>query len=160
MKTILLTSLFSILVACGGPEGREIHSSTSSTDNKPIAGDIHPGTFKLYLISRQIPTPNCDVYTVLELANGFSGPVATLSNAVTGPCEIAVDSTPRVFNVNEIAGDCGSRHYAGTGIQITDNRGRLCEDLIEADLITKEVTDSEEERLETTTFFSFDTPRA
>ena len=114
------------------------------------------GQFKVYERSRAVPSGSCDLHTRLILANGIAGPIASLANAVSGPCEIKVDETERTFNLQEVAGSCGTRRYLGTDIEVIDNRARYCEDVIGADVVVNEVTTSVEERLVTTTFYSFD----
>lgn len=82
--------------------------------------------------------------------------MATMARAVSGPCEIKVDETERSFNLQEMPGACGTRRYVGLDVELLGNRARYCEDVIDADLVVKEVTTSVEERLVTTTFYSFD----
>lgn len=155
MKNSILTAILGaiLLSACGEAPTA---APTSTIKSQPASGNIRQGAFKVYQTSRAVPDTACDIYTRLVLANGITGPVASLESAVSGPCEMTVNGTTRTFNLTEIASECGTRHYQGDGIAIIDNRGRFCEDIVEADLIVKEASTSVEEMIVTTTFYSFD----
>jgi hypothetical protein len=153
MKSTILTTILSSLIftACGtAPE------SSQTLDAASDHGSIDAGEFRVYETARQTPILGCDVYTKLSLANGIAGPIATLEKTVEGPCEIAIDRAVRVFDLKELGNDCGSRHYEAGGFLLVDNRKRTCKDMIDANLIVRETTNSIEEMLITTTFYSLD----
>lgn len=90
---------------------------------------------------------SCDVHTKLSIKSGK----ATLREVVTGipgqaQCKLAVQPNERSYNLKLSKTDCGSRIYAGSmkkagqkyAIEITDNRSRLCEDVIPGLLVVKE----------------------
>lgn len=144
----LLTTILclSTLAACG--DGATI--STGKIAEKPgSSGSVVPGAFKLYERPDAHPSPECDVHVNLKLINGYISPVATLTKNVEGICELTLDIAPLVFNLDEVASGCGSRRYLGgdfsrgdgavvTGVEVIDNRHRVCKDRVPAAIVVKE----------------------
>lgn len=143
------TTLFA--AACGGTsEGAPDAEGDSVSEAEAISARITPGSFKLYGQPGATPSPACDIHTKLELkASYFS--TATLEEAVSGMCEIAVVPNARTYRLRLAGESCGTRIYSGsltkagkrTEIRITDNRGRLCRDLVEAKIIVEETRDGQ-----------------
>ena len=132
------------------------------TVDEANAAKVGPGNFKLYGQPHAEPNPSCDIHTKLDLkADYFS--TATLTEAVGGFCEIAVFPNPRTFRLRLAGIDCGSRIYAGSltkqgkkyKIKITDNRTRLCENVVAAALVVEETVPGFPGAI-TTTKYSYD----
>jgi hypothetical protein len=102
-----------------------------------------PKIFKMYRKPHAKVDSFCDVYTKLELNVNGNGGSARLSNHVAGVCEIAVQENPRSYNLVLGSTDCGTKTYrqdddADNAVEVTDNRGRLCENVIPALIVVKE----------------------
>jgi hypothetical protein len=110
-----------------------------------ISTRIRPGNFKLYLSPGEIPYPNCDVYTQLEIVS--SPARATLTERVDGVCNISLLPDSRTYRVRQVATDCGSIVYIGGlrrngelhALRITDHRSRMCNDLVPAQVTVEEI---------------------
>jgi len=137
----------SLAMACTA--STEDASSDADADDVTVdeanAAKVGPGSFKLYGAPHAEPNPSCDIHTKLDLkADYFS--TASLTEAVGGFCEIAVFPNPRTYRLRLASTDCGTRIYSGSlkkqgqpyKIKITDNRTRLCENVVAAALIVEE----------------------
>jgi hypothetical protein len=132
------------------------------TVDEANAAKVGPGSFKLYDQPRAEPNPSCDIHTKLDLkAEYFS--TATLTEAVGGFCEIAVFPNARTYRLRLANVDCGSRIYTGSlkkqgqpyKIKITDNRTRLCENVVAGALVVEETVPGFPGAI-TTTKYSYD----
>lgn len=107
------------------------------------AANASAGSFKLYSQLNAQPSPDCDVFTALELApvqaGGGAGMSATLSERVGGYCEIAVFENKRTHHdLQVVDAGCGSLAYVSPQIKITDHRNRTCRDLQPALIVVEE----------------------
>lgn len=143
--TMTLTTLgLALLSACGTATQDGTSALKDEThDAAEVLGDVEPGSFRLYTTPFFEPNPSCDIYTRLQLINGFAGPVAAVSNHVSGMCEIAIVEAVRTYELVEQEGSCGSRRYVGTDgngaqLEIIDHRNRVCRDKVDAEVIVKE----------------------
>ncbi len=103
---------------------------------------LSTGTIKLYEDDAAPSDPQCDTYTELTLSvdRTTTGVRALLRNVVEGSCRIMLDPEPRDFRLELSSTSCGSLIYKGTEtvtgekheITITDNRNRLCRDIVPA----------------------------
>jgi hypothetical protein len=100
-----------------------------------------PDTFKMYDQPNAEPNESCDIYTQLKLDVNGDGGTAKLENRVSGGCEIYIAPNPRSYELIGEEDGCGSYIYrdANGEIEITDNRGRLCEDVIPALIVMDEI---------------------
>jgi hypothetical protein len=126
--------------ACSGP----VKGGSSAVKDESAATS---STFKLYTEPNFQPNPTCDVHTLLVLETGPSGNKASLSNVLTGQCELFVSPNPRTYSNLQVEDDgCGSKVYTGQRsvgseadlITITDNRARTCENVIPALIVVNE----------------------
>jgi len=116
------------------------------------------GSFKLYETPRASPNASCDVHTKLDLVE--LGQKANLRNVVSGTCEIAVPPNAREYELQLAGNNCGTLTYTGTAgdgssIKVTDNRARICEDVVSAAIVVEETLNSE-----TRTLYSYDSGSA
>lgn len=105
-----------------------------------MAADFPTGKFTMYTEPNHTVTPFCDRGTTLIMdKTTLNGDVAILENFLKGACEIFVPANPRLFKITSVKDDgCGSKIYTGSyqgnrgmvEIQIIDNRGRMCENVI------------------------------
>ncbi len=159
---LLALGAIPLLVACGADtstddaaDGDEVSESEAKT------AQVTPGSFKLYAEAHASPNPSCDVHTKLDLSATSSVSKAHLEEAVGGMCEIAVIPNPRDYRLRLAGTDCGTRTYMGKykkgsdswSIKITDNRSRLCENVIPALIVIEETHNGS-----TVTKYSNDTP--
>ncbi len=141
--TLAATSLFAC--AATTDDGEDADSDDVSSD-EVIAAKIADIEVDLGTKPHQQPS-SCDVHTRLSIKSGK----ATLMEVVTGipgqaQCRLAVNPNVRSYNLKLSKTDCGSRIYAGSmkkagekyAIEITDNRARLCENVIPGLLEVKE----------------------
>ncbi len=147
LPLLLLAAASLSLAACAAdtsepgaaPDGDDVSVDEANT------AKVTPGSFKLYGQPHAQPNPGCDVHTKLTLA-AASFSTATLEEAVGGMCEIAVMPNLRTYRLRLASTDCGTRIYTGSitkagkksSIKITDNRARLCENVIAAAVIVEE----------------------
>lgn len=113
-----------------------------------MAAEFATGSFELYGTPHFQPNGFCDRGVKLTLdRTQLQGNVAFLENFLHGACEIFVPANPRHYKITSVTDDgCGSRVYRGTAqgargqheIEITDNRGRLCENVIPALVVVTE----------------------
>jgi hypothetical protein len=88
----------------------------------------------------------CDRFVTMNLMTSPDKNVAKLENSLEGVCEIVVVPDPRTYNLTGKEDGCGSMIYKGTttangrnfSIEITDNRGRTCENVIAALIVATE----------------------
>ncbi len=146
MKLTYLLPLLglSILSGCAAQTSNEGDQGASA--DEAVATGVTPGTFRLYDQPGHVPS-GCDIYTKLELAND-GGAKATLSEQVGGMCMIAVLPNLRSFHLHQTGDGCGSKIYEGKrttadgvdSIKITDNRTRVCMDMVAAAIVVEETT--------------------
>ncbi len=150
-KVFAVTSISATLGACGGSadaigdnDGNEV------SVEEAIKANAKPGSFKLYGRPNVTPNRDCDLFTQLDLKADYYS-TATLSSGVAGvACEIAAADDKRTYRLKLAETDCGTKIYTGSRtvkgerneIKITDNRARVCEDVIAAVLIVDETTSS------------------
>ncbi len=162
---VLAAAAASLTMACSA-ETEDPNANGDEADDVSVdeanAAKVKPGSFKLYGQPRAQPNPSCDVHTKLDLkADYFS--TATLAEAVGGFCEIAVIPNARTYRLRLASVDCGSRIYAGSvkkqgksySIKITDNRTRLCENVVAGAVVVEETVPGFPGAI-TTTKYSFD----
>lgn len=151
MKKALTLICTLSLLACGHAGSSE--SAPSGSDSKPTAeqGTIKEGTFKMYEEARVSPVEFCDLHTILKLSNTDAGITASLSNSLSGYCEIAVFENLRSYNLTAVDTSCGSVTYEGVltkpvnskvasdKILLTDHRTRTCRDLVPAQIIVEQI---------------------
>jgi hypothetical protein len=129
-----LVGALSFAVGCAAPVAEETTEQSES--------NLSTGTFKLYEDDATAADSQCDSHTELTLSldRTPSGLRASLRNVVDGTCRILVDPAARDFRLEITAESCGSKIYKGTEtvagekheITITDNRSRLCRDVVPA----------------------------
>jgi hypothetical protein len=130
------------------------------------AAAVAPGSFKLYGVPNADPNPLCDVHTSLTLS-ADGGSSAHLEEGLAGACEIFVIPNARDYPLTLSGVECGTKIYSGSflrgierfSVKITDNRTRLCENVIPALIVVEETRDGELGPI-TTTKFSHDKPAA
>lgn len=146
LRSVALFASVSLLLSFATGCAAEATEEAASSD-AALMNPSNEGEFRLYDEGTE-PNPACDVHTVLELAHpSANAPLqATLHEAVTGLCKIAVDPVERVYTLKLDRVDCGSKVYAGisrkTGERlatITDHRTRTCRDLVPAQIIVEEI---------------------
>ena len=125
------------------------------------AADFATGRFTMYADPHHKVEAFCDHGTTLTLDKGaLNGNTALLENFLKGACEIFVPANPRLFKIASITDDgCGSTVMKGSyqsnrgtvEIEITDNRKRMCENVIPALIVVKEKTEQG-----TATYYSLD----
>jgi hypothetical protein len=113
-----------------------------------MAADFATGSFKLYGEPHHQVNNFCDHGTKLTLDKAaVNGNVAFLENFLHGACEIFVPANPRMYKITSVKDDgCGSTIYKGSyqgnrgtfEVEIVDNRGRLCENVIPALIVVTE----------------------
>lgn len=145
---LLAAATASLTAACSAdtsdPAGDE-NDSDDVTVDEANAAKVGPGSFKLYSQPHASPNPNCDVHTRLTLAAATYS-TAKLEEGLEGFCEIFVEPNPRTYRLRLAGTDCGTRIYAGSvtkkgkkySVKITDNRTRLCENVVAAAVIVEE----------------------
>ncbi len=149
MKFITIFSISTMAIFAAGCSGANVVAEQVDGDDvsteEAMKASVKAGTFKLYNEPRHTPNVGCDLYTQLELkANHYS--TATLEEHVGGLCEIAAVPNSRTYRLRLDGTNCGSRIYKGSitrtgnkyAITITDNRSRLCEDPIPANVVVEE----------------------
>jgi hypothetical protein len=109
--------------------------------------------FKLYRERNQQIDAFCDQYTELKLtSNGFRA-TAVLTPKVQGACEVLPRGQARTYLLKFKDDGCGSKVFRSLNnfdgeeipeehsapLEITDNRGRLCENVIPALIVVKEI---------------------
>jgi len=131
----------SLAVGCAA-DASDSADGDDVTDDEVVAANVKPGDFKLYAQPHANPNPGCDVHTHLTLSK--SG--AHLEEMVGGMCEIAVVPNARDYRLRAAGGECGTRIFTGGftksgkkhSIKITDNRARLCENVVAAAIVVEE----------------------
>ncbi len=109
-----------------------------------MAGEqISVGQFSMYDDAPHKPT-GCDTGISLTLDEGeLTGPVALMSDFVSGLCEIYVIPNQRFAPLDLEATSCGSKIWKGVyendqgrwQVKVTDHRTRLCRDIVPARVI-------------------------
>ena len=122
-----------------------------------MAADFATGKFTMYGEPHHKPNAFCDRGTALTLdKTTLNGNVAMMENFLHGACEIFVPANPRLFKITSVKDDgCGSTIYTGSyegnrgrvEIEVTDNRGRMCENVIPALIVVVERTPEGEHTL-------------
>lgn len=113
-----------------------------------LAADFKTGSFELYDQPHHKVDSFCDHGTKLVLDKAeVQGNMAHMENYLRGACEIFVPPNPRTYKITSVKDDgCGSRIYKGTyqdnrgvgAVEIIDNRGRTCENVIAALVVVTE----------------------
>jgi hypothetical protein len=90
----------------------------------------------------------CDVYTELKLNIVGDAAKATLTDKVSGLCEMYRPENKRSYTLELTKTDCGSRIYTWSDggdreASIVDNRGRVCENLVPALIVVREINSDE-----------------
>ncbi len=144
MKIAHLLSVvsLSLLAGCAAQTNAEDADSQGVSADEAIKTGLTPGVFEMYGDPGHTPT-GCDVHTRLTLSNPAK---ATLEQVVGGMCMIAVMPDARSYRLRESDGGCGSKIYTGSfhakdgehSIKITDNRTRLCLDVLAANVVSEE----------------------
>ena len=126
-----------------------------------MAADFPTGRFTMYSEPHHKVDAFCDHGVTLTMdKTTLNGNVAMMENFLKGACEIFVPADPRMFKITGAKDDgCGSKIYTGSyqgnrgtvQIEITDNRGRMCENVISALIEVVEKTPEGERR-----FYSHD----
>ncbi len=165
MKIAHLLSVVSLaLVAgCAAQTDSEGDDQGVSAD-EAIKTGLTPGVFEMYGDPGHQPT-GCDVHTKLTLANPAK---ATLEQVVGGMCMIAVMPDLRHYRLHQTGTSCGSKIYEGSfhgkdglhTIKITDNRSRLCLDLLVAEVISEETVPGFPGPITTKLYSAFPKPEA
>ncbi len=144
---ILLAGMSTFAVACGGaePAAEQLGDGDDVSTEDALRANVKPGSFKLYSKPNTTPHQGCDLYTELDLkAATYS--TASLEERVGGSCEIAVIPNARTYRLKLKDTDCGTRIYSGSltkagkhsEITITDNRARVCRNVVLAQVIVEE----------------------
>jgi hypothetical protein len=146
-----------VLAALALPVAVGCAAEAGSTDeaSPELTASVTAGSFKLYNEPHARPNPSCDIHTKLVLS-ADRGSKAHLEEVVGGFCEIAVFPNTREYSLRLTDTSCGSKVWEGTRkdetgqrwtLKVTDNRTRLCEDVIAALLVVDEgrVTENGEE---------------
>lgn len=127
---ILATAL--ALAACG------TDSESQLLDDRTVTS-VQPVTLKMYDERQPQINPECDLYTELQLINGYAGAIAKIENKLGGSCKIAVAPNAMTLNLVETEMGCGSKAYEAiipeglnriTRVEVIDHRSRLCMDLV------------------------------
>jgi hypothetical protein len=146
-KTLPLICALTLL-ACGQENDRS--SAVSDAARLSDQAVVTEGTFKMYSQARITPETFCDLHAVLSLTHTEAGAVASLSNGLSGICEIAVAENLRSYALTAVATSCGSVTYKGKltkpaddkgiadTIELTDHRTRTCRDLQPARIIVRQ----------------------
>jgi hypothetical protein len=105
------------------------------------------GKFNMTDMPNGNPGIGCGTGTTLTMDNAkISGDVVLLSDYAFGPCQQVIDPNPRYFIPESIEKDsCGATVTKGkvrgsegpNRIEITDNRGNTCENVIPALIVMK-----------------------
>lgn len=122
-----------------------------------MAKDFPTGKFTMYGEPHHKVNAFCDRGATLTMdKTTLNGNVAMLENFLQGACEMFVPANPRLFKITSVTDDgCGSTIYKGSfqgnrglvEIEITDNRGRMCENVIPALIVVTERTEEGEHTL-------------
>lgn len=138
---------FGLFAAGCAAESTESSASSESQVRTETFVAVHEGTFRLYDEPRAEPTEACDIHTVLTLTHDESGSTATLRDVVTGVCFLYVYPNGRSYRLSWRSDRCGSQTFDGETsvdgetrrITITDNRQRLCNDVVVAAIVVDEI---------------------
>ncbi len=111
-----------------------------------ISTPSHAATevFRMYDQPNPEVSTFCNRFTKLQLnLNGNSG-TATISNHLEGFCEIYVQENKKTVKITLKEVSCGSKIYKNLDssqaqIEIVDNRTRVCEDVIPALIVLKQL---------------------
>src|SRR5438045_3047138 len=100
-------------------------------------------TFKMYREPHAKVDPHCDSYTELLLNVDGNIGQARLTHRLAGECDMYFEPNVRNYNLVFDKNDCGTVIYtqdedADEAIEVIDNRGRVCENLIPALIVLKE----------------------
>lgn len=149
LSFFLLAAATASLTAACSADTSEAGADDGDGDDVSVdeanAAKVMPGSFKLYSQPHANPNPGCDVHTRLTLAAGAYS-TAKIEEGLDGFCEIYVEPNPRTYRLRLAGTDCGTRIYAGSvtkkgkkySVKITDNRTRLCENVVAAAVIVEE----------------------
>jgi len=113
---------------------------------------IAAGSFELLTKPRYTPK-SCDQLTKLDLSDMN----AHMSDSLVSPCMtfVAVDPQTRDYHLTRTGSSCGSTMYEASfkkgseswSIKLTDNRARLCRDVIPALIVIEETHNGHAEKL-------------
>ncbi len=146
LSALLIASSAAVLAVGCAATAHDEEAPDGEEQEQDITARVTPGTFKLYDAPHAAPDASCDLHTKLELSAGYYS-VAKLENALTGTCELASPPADlRQYRLRLDSTSCGTRIYAGTrkkdgqtyAVKITDNRARICEDVVAAAVIVEE----------------------
>jgi hypothetical protein len=159
-KAVLASSVALLIGACGGAvsESAPLEESDNVSTEEAMKANVQAGSFNLYDEAHATPSLFCDPHTNLSLRADYYS-TATLEERVGGSCEMLPLPNKRAYRLKLSRTDCGTRIYTGSvtkkgkrsEITITDNRARLCRDLVAAKVIVDETRDGV-----TTTKYSHD----
>lgn len=128
-------------------------ASSQARPNTPVI--MIDDAFQAYVNPNHTPT-GCDVGSTIIMETGsLRGPIASLTDSVSGYCDLYVAPNPRSYTLTGEEIGCGSILWTGysrtnegsTGIEITDHRTRICDDLVANVLIIKETNAREKKTL-------------
>ena len=141
-----IVGLLSVVIACNNQEGSVTLDAAADTTNSNASSTGAKGVFAMYPTRDHQPT-GCDQGVRLTLDHTEQlGAFAVAENFLEGFCEIFVSPDPRIFRLMDSQEDCGSKVYTGEGwrngerysVKITDNRGRICDDVIPSLIVLEE----------------------
>lgn len=155
--SLSLLAVVPLFAACTAGSAEDAGGVSEAEAN---AAGVAAGSFKLYDQPGATPTPFCDVHTTLTLGAGK----ANVAEALSGACEIYVAPNPREYALTAAGTSCGSRIWTGKAqrgielysITITDNRTRVCDDLIPALIVVEETIETPDTGPLTTRKYSYD----
>jgi hypothetical protein len=144
MKTAYLLSVVSLSLLAGC--AAQTDAEDASADEAIKTATLTPGVFEMYPDPGHVPSA-CDVHTKLMLSNPAK---AKLDEVVGGACLLAIMPNERSYALHQTGTSCGSKIYEGSfhakdgehRIKITDNRSRLCLDLLLAQIVSEETVAS------------------
>lgn len=147
LTLLLALAATPLFAACAATSSDDDASSDAVNEDEIVGAKVE--TFRLYGEPNAKPSAFCDMHTRLDLKTASNGNrYATLSEALSpgSACEIAVIPNPRTYRLKKTSDSCGSTIYSATArtkdgawaLELTDHRGRICEDLVPAQIITKE----------------------
>lgn len=159
----LAAATASLSMACTADAGDPSDDANADgvAESEWVAAKVTPGSFKLYSHAHEVPLAGCDVHTRLDLAQDHFSTATLTERAVV--CKVLVPPDLRTYRLRLTDTDCGTRFYAGSRkvdgksftIKITDNRARLCLNVVDADVIVEETAPGFPGAI-TTTKYSYD----
>jgi hypothetical protein len=144
ISTLCASAAVLLLIACGGEGTQDSGDGEDVTVGESNAAKITAGEFELDTQPHGVASA-CDVHTHLSLKNDGAS-TATLTEVVGGACRLAVQPNLRTYQLRFTKTECGSRYYSGShkdadgthAITIVDHRGRICEDIVPAQIVLTE----------------------